>query len=170
MKGLLVLAFMVMLSVLAGCSAIYGVNYEYDNGFNFRQLEAYDWDPVKIEAEQDNLTIKRIQNAVNKNLQSKGYIQSSTSPDFIIATHVGTQQRLAGAPDPYMAAYGPYTAPPPQYYEERNFVLDFVDPDNKYLIWRGSARADVTGISTPEAMEKTINAAVEKILKRFPPQ
>jgi len=169
MKGLLVFAFIVMLTDLAGCSAIYGVKDDYDSSFNLAQLETYDWVPIKTQAGADTITIKRIQNAVNKNLQSKGYSQSSTSPDFTIATHFGTRQRSAGAPDPYTAAYSPYTAPPARYYEESNLVLEFVE-DNKHLIWRGSASADLSGIRTPEEIEKTINAAVEKILKKFPPQ
>jgi hypothetical protein len=169
MKGLLVFAFIVMPTVLAGCSAIYGVTYDYDSNIDFAHLETYDWVPVKMKTGADTMTIKRIQDAVNKNLQSKGYRQSSTNPDFIIVTFFGTRQRLAEA-DPYRAAYSPYTAPPARYYEEGNLVLDFIDPDDKHLIWRGSASTDVSEIKTPEQVEKMNSAAVEKILKKFPPQ
>jgi len=169
MKGLSVFALIVMLTVLAGCSPIYGVAYDYDSNIDFANLETYDWVPIKLKVGADTITIKYIQNAVNKNLQSKGYWQSSTGPDFIVVTFYGTRQRLAEVPDPYTAAYSPYTAPPARYYEEGNLVLDFVDPDDKHLIWRGSASADLSGIKTPKQIEKTIDAAVEKILKKFPP-
>jgi hypothetical protein len=169
-EGLLVFVFIVLPAVLAGCSSIYGVTYDYDRNINFALLETYNWVPIKMKAGADTMNIKRIQSAVNKNLQSKGYGQSSTSPDFIIVAVFGNQQRLAEAPDPYVAAYSPYTAPPVRYYEEGNLVLDFVDPDDKHLLWRGSASADLSEIKTPEQIEKTINAAVEKILKNYPPQ
>ena len=170
MKSLLVFAFMVMLTVLTSCSTIYDVTYDYDNHINFSHLETFDWLLIKMKAGEDTITIKRIQNAANKNLLNKGYRQSSSSPDFIIVTIFETRQRSAEAPDPYATAFSPYTTPPPRYYQEGNVVLDFVDPEDKQLIWRGSARADLSEIKTPEQIEKTINAAVDKILKKFPPQ
>jgi hypothetical protein len=170
MKWFWVFVFFVMLTVLAGCSSIYGVAYDYDSNIDFANLETYDWVPVKMKAGADTITVKHIRNAVNKNLQSKGYWQSSTGLDFIVVTFFKTRQRLAEVPDPYLAAYSPYTAPPPRYYQEGNLVLDFVDPDDQHLIWRGSASADVSDLKTSEQIEKTINAAVEKILKKFPPQ
>lgn len=170
MKSLWVFALIAMLAVLASCSTIYDVAYDYDSNINFSYLKTYDWLLVKMKAGEDTLTSKRFQNAVDKYLLNKGYSQSSTSPDFFIVTIFETRQRSAETPDPYAAAFSPYTAPPARYYQEGNFVLDFVDPDDKQLIWRGSARADLSEIKTQEQIEKTVNAAVEKILEKFPPQ
>jgi hypothetical protein len=169
MKGLMVFALIVMPTVLLGYSPIYGVTHEYDSNIDFAKFEIYDWLPVKSKTGEDTMTIRRIQDVVNKNLQSKGYRQSSTSPDFIIVIFFETRQRLAEV-DPFSAAYSPYTAPPARYYEEGNLVLDFIDPDDKHLIWRGSAGTDVSQIRAPEQIEKTSSAAVEKILNKFPPQ
>jgi hypothetical protein len=44
-----------------------------------------------------------------------------------------------------------------------------VDTKSKKLIWRGSAKAQVQHIGTPEESEKLINAAVKEILKKYPP-
>ena len=169
-EGLLVLILIIISAVLAGCSNIYGVTHNYDGDINFAQLETYDWAPVIMQTEADSTTIKRIQRSVNKNMQAKGYRQSSISPDFTIVTVFGNQQRLAEAPDPYMAAYSPYTAPPARHYKECSLVQDLVDADDKYLLWRGSASADLSGIKTPEQIEKTIDAAIEKVMKNFPPE
>jgi hypothetical protein len=169
MKRLMVFAFIVMPTVLVGCSAIYGVTHDYDSNIDFANLEIYDWAPIKMNTGEDTMTLKRIQDVVNKNLQSKGYRQSSTSPDFIIVIFFETRQRLAEV-DPFDAAFSPYTAPPARYYEEGNLVLDFIDPDNNHLIWRGSASTDVSEIQTSEQIEQTTSATVEKILKKFPPQ
>lgn len=169
-EGLLVFIFVLMPTVLVGCSSIYGVTYDYDRNINFAHLETYDWIPIKMKAGADTMNIKRIQSAVNKNLQSKGYGQSSTNPDFIIVAFFGNQQRLAEAPDPYMAAYSPYTVPPARHYKECSLVLDLVDADDKHLLWRGSASADLSGIKTPEQIEKTIDAVIETVMKNFPPE
>ena len=170
MKSLLVFVFIFTLTLMVSCSTIYDVTYDYDRNINFANLETYDWVPVKMKAGADTIMIKLIQNAVNKNLQGKGYRQSSTGPDFIVVAFFETRQRVADMPDPYTAAYSPYTAPPPRYYEEGNLALDFVDPGDQQLIWHGSANADLSEIKRSEQIGKTINAAVEKILKKFPPQ
>jgi len=44
-----------------------------------------------------------------------------------------------------------------------------VDAKSKQLIWRGSAKAQVDNVDTPEESEKLINAAVKEILKKYPP-
>jgi hypothetical protein len=54
-------------------------------------------------------------------------------------------------------------------YEEGSLILDFVDPQTKQLIWRGSAKAEVDDVKTPEKREALIDEAVQKILKNFPP-
>ena len=171
MRILSAISVLCFLAVSAGCSAIYDVSFDYDDRYRFKQLETYDWVLIETNDNVDTITVQRIKDAVNSNLESKGFRLKDSNPDFVIATHVGSRQRLAGAPDPYMAAYGPYwSAPPPRHYEEGKLVLDFVDPANNQLIWRGSAKADVSGIRKPEQIEKIVNEAVEAILMKFPPQ
>ena len=54
-------------------------------------------------------------------------------------------------------------------YEEGSLILDFVDAKSKKLIWRGSAKAQIDNVDTPEKSEKLINEAVKEILKEYPP-
>jgi hypothetical protein len=44
-----------------------------------------------------------------------------------------------------------------------------VDAESKELIWRGTAKAEIQNVDTPEKREKLINEAVEKILGKYPP-
>ena len=170
MKSILVFALMVILTALTSCSTTYDVTYDYDNQIHFAHLKTYDWRIINMKAGGDTIIIKRIRNAANKNLFNKGYRQSSTSPNFIIVTHFKTRQRSADTPDPYAAAFSPYTTPPPRYYREGKIVLDFVEPEDKQLIWRGSSKVDLSEIKTPEQTENAINTAVDEILQKFPPQ
>lgn len=169
MTGRLVSALIVTQTVLTGCSGIYGVNSHYDRTTNFSELETYEWILTENEGKSDIITSQAIQNAVDKNLQRKGYGRASANPDLMVSTLVLTRLRAA-APDPYQAAYGPYTAPPAQRYEEGELVVDFVDPDDRRLIWHGSASVDLFEVRTPEQAEQTIDAAVGKILNKFPPR
>ena len=169
MKGLLVIASVVLLAASAGCSDIYGTDYRYDGAFNFEQLKYYDWNLAENDADSDRAAIASIRSAVDRILQGKGFVQSSIEPHFIVAPRFETGQRLANPPDPYTAAFGPYTAPPPEHYKEGTVELVIVAGDDRRSIWRGTASADLSGIETPEAKNRKINAVVEVILKQFPP-
>jgi len=54
-------------------------------------------------------------------------------------------------------------------YEEGTLVLDVVNGSEKDLIWRGTAKKTVDQNATPDKITKTINEAVKKLLKGFPP-
>jgi Domain of unknown function (DUF4136) len=48
----------------------------------------------------------------------------------------------------------------------------FVDPKTRHVLWRGSASAqlDAATMGDPEATEKRVSEAVQKILARYPPK
>ena len=48
-------------------------------------------------------------------------------------------------------------------------ILDFVDAKSKNLLWRGTAKAEIQHVDTPEKSEALINKAVNEILKTYPP-
>jgi hypothetical protein len=54
-------------------------------------------------------------------------------------------------------------------YDEGTLLLDVLQSGSGALLWRGSGVATVREKSTPEKRTKRINAAVKKILERFPP-
>ena len=163
------------------CSSIYGVSYDYDRNADFARLRTYDWLTMPVagasDAEEkiDTISIRRIKSAVNNNLESKGLKFSPERPDFLIALHLRTKERLRsttyGGPYfyPYYG-YAPYWVTSTiRQYEEGTLVLDFIDSESKQLIWRGSAKSDLDAVTTPEKKERVIREAVEKILDNFPP-
>jgi len=48
--------------------------------------------------------------------------------------------------------------------------LSMYDPVAKQLVWRGSASKTLDPKAKPEKKQKNINKAVEKLLKKYPPQ
>ncbi len=48
-------------------------------------------------------------------------------------------------------------------------VLDVVDARTNELTWRGWATDELDDDPTPEAVQKYVKAAVDKILEKFPP-
>ena len=155
---------------------IYGVKYDYDQQANFAELKTFDWMQIPENADINNLILQRVKNAVNSELKAKGLMMSSNDPDFLIAKHLGKKDKVHVADWGYgYGSYGRYggywggSGISAYQYEEGFLILDFVDAKSKELIWRGSAKAVVENVNTPEKSEKIINAAVKEILKKYPP-
>jgi hypothetical protein len=54
-------------------------------------------------------------------------------------------------------------------YEVGTFILDFVAPVSKNLIWNGAAKVALDFATTPEKRDKLIKEAMQKILQNYPP-
>jgi hypothetical protein len=181
----------VMAALVAGCSSI-ETSYDYDPKANFAGLKTYEWlkEPQKLTGDPriDGNTIlaNRIYEAVDTELAARGFRKISGDPDFLVAYHVSLDKRRSvqtlnsyygygpGWGYGYGASYRPgYWAGAPETYvyeyEEGTLILDIVNPENKELIWRGSAQDEVHFKSTPEKDQTQLNEAVHKILEKFPP-
>ena len=166
--GLLLASFHI------ACSAVYNVSYDYDEHFNLVNISTYDWLPIPQNANINNLDAARIKNAVNDELQAKGLKLTSQNPDFLIAADIVTKekQRFTQWGYPYYDLYGIYGGPwalDYYQYEEGTFILDFVEPDSKNLIWRGAAKVALDNANPPEKRDKLIKEAMQKILQNYPP-
>lgn len=82
--------FLAPLVTFTGCSP-YIVNYDYDMEYDFTQLNMYDWISIPETVQVDELVVKRVKNAVNRQLTAKGLSKVSENPDFLIALHLVRQ-------------------------------------------------------------------------------
>ena len=178
MKAIQVFFVLFLVGFVVSCSAIYGVQHDYDLQADFKSLKTYDWMAVPEKANIDSLDVERVKKAVSAELQAKGLMMNSNNPDFLIAEHLGSKDKVQVTNWGY--GYGPHggywgghwgrggiTA---YQYEEGSLILDFVDAKSKKMIWRGVAKANINNADTPEKKEKLINEAVQEILKNFPPK
>jgi hypothetical protein len=170
MKALHLLLALLLMGFVVSCSKIYGVTYDYDKQTDFQSLKTYDWMTVPEKADIDGLNVKRVKKAVNAALKAKGFMMTSNNPDFLIAVHMGSTDKVHIEDWGYgYSRHGRYRRSTSYQYEEGSLILDFIDAKSKSMIWRGVAKAVVDKVDTPEKAEKIINEAVKKILKNFPP-
>ena len=177
MKTIKLSCILICIGLTISCSTIYGVKYDYDKQTDFAQLKTFDWMPVPDGENTDDFLVVRIKEAVNAELRTKGLKLTSESPDFLIAHHTATKDKVQVTDWGY--DYGPYGGYRGGYwgqrnvstydYEEGSLILDFVDAESKKLIWRGTAKAEVQNVVSPEKSEQLINKAVKKILEKYPP-
>ena len=177
MKTIRTFIVLFFIGFTVSCASTYGVQHDYDKQVDFSNLKTYDWMPIPEKASMDSLSIQRVKNAVNAELKAKGLIMTSNNPDFLIAEHHESKDKVQVHSWGY--DYGPYgryrggswgSGGISTYeYQEGSLILDFVDAKSKKLIWRGSAKAEIDDANTPEKREKLINEAVKEILKKYPP-
>lgn len=173
MKQLSLFFILLYLGFIVGCSAVYDISYDYDRSANFTVLKTYNWLPVPENASMTELDIIRIKKAVNAELEAQDLRLTSHSPDFLIDAYIVTKDKVIARSwgygnYPYLIYRG-YGEGYFYQYEEGMFILDFVNPKSKNLIWRGAAKSDLDYAVTPEKRDKLINEAIHKILQNFPP-
>lgn len=172
--------FAVILLLFAlGCTPL-TVNYDYDTTFDFSKLKSYDWAPAPPGNDKEELTAKRFEQAVNSQLQAKGYARSADSPDFLISME-GVRKSVTGG----SVGVGASVAVPvgshgsvrlgtgksaPRVKQEGTLYLNFMAPGTNALIWQGTATAEVGHKTSPEEQQQNINQVIGEVLKNFPPQ
>jgi hypothetical protein len=180
------------LALAAGCAPL-DVHYDFDREVNFSLIQTYDWMSVPQKTQENELTLKHIKSAVNKQLQAKGLTVTSNDPDVLIAMHGGKEKKVDVQEWGYAyrdrdyyntGSYYPYMYPTPypvdphgreniEYrrgtdtyeYEVGTLIIDFVDAKKKELIWRGIA----TGVVNPNNTAEDIDMIVAKIMENYPP-
>ncbi|MCS5635808.1 MAG: DUF4136 domain-containing protein [Myxococcota bacterium] len=180
--------FLLGLSMLLVSCSTTKVNNDYDPSVDFATLKNYAWlekaNPNEAPTIRDNTLLRnRIERSVDAVLDAKGLNKvPRDEADFLISQHIGIQQKLQVDTTQYGYGYGfgygawggPIGGYPSQtttvsQYDEGTLMLDFVDPEDNNLIWRGTGQSRVRKTSNPEEREKLIRAVVDKILAQFPP-
>jgi hypothetical protein len=176
MRNLLALATAV---ALVACAAPNAMDFDYDTGADFAALKAYGWMPATGNAAADELLVKRIRTAVDRDLQAKGR-KASDSPDFLIAMQLSGKTAYGGSAGVGVSVGIPVgragrvsvggARSKPIETKEGTLVLDFLDARTKSLVWRATASGAVQPQPTPEEQQKRINDVIGQMLERFPPK
>jgi hypothetical protein len=179
MKPTYVAGTLVVLLFVFGCAPLV-VDFDYDTTFDFARLKTYDWTPSQPGSDKEELTAKRIEHAVNSQMQAKGYARSADAPDFQVAIKGARKTVETGS-----VGVGASVAVPvgshgsvrvgggkskPKTKQEGTLDIDIKDPKTGALIWQGTASATVQEKMSAEEQQKTIDHIVAEVLKNFPPQ
>lgn len=161
-----------------GCSSV-SISSDYDPGVDFSSYKTYklgaDNDPNDILL-TSQLVLKRVYEAIDITMGSKGFTKVTSNPDFVVYPHAGTQGKTDetswgygysgwwGA-GPYMGGNIDVTQ-----YTEGTLYIDMVDMKKNQLMWRGVSEGILGDPSTPFESTQKVDDAVSQVLKDFPPQ
>jgi len=156
------------LTALAATVVLADAQVDFDGSVDFSAYRTYAWQegtPARRDEAQ-----KRIVDAVERDLASKGLTRVERDPDVYIATHALVDQHT------------PKELADPTYWDfvtgvtnidafdvrGGTLVVDATDASTMDRVWRGVVSEPVKG--NPGRAFKKIESAVRSVLKHFPPQ
>jgi hypothetical protein len=150
------------------------VNADYDKKVSFANYKSYAYLKSGIDkAEISDLDKKRILNAIDEVMPTKGFSKSDT-PDVLISIFTKERERVdvhqnfgwgwGWGWNPYwgMGFNSVYTTP------EGTLFIDIIDAKTKELVWQGEGSGYLT--KNIEKKEARIKEFVSKILEQYPPK
>ncbi len=159
------------------------VSYDYEKSANFPSFKTYAHkDGTKV---GQPLIDDRIIAAIEAQLAEKGFTKSESNPDVFVVYHVAfdKQKDISTYSSGYGGGYGPYgwgwgggawagTTSTTQVRDilVGTMVIDVADAKKGQLVWRGMGVKEVQTQANPEKRDKSINNAVKKIFKNYPPK
>jgi hypothetical protein len=174
--------------LLMGVSSAFAqdVRYDFDKDKEFSKYKTYKWVAIKGAEMPDELTQKALTSAIDTQLAAKGLTKTdSENADLYIGyqTALGQEKEFTSYNTGW--GYGPgwgggwygyggmsttttYGSTSTVYIGQLD--LSMYDPTAKQLVWRGTASKTLDPKAKPEKKQKNINKAVEKLLKKYPPQ
>ncbi len=160
---------------VAGCATLQVSSY-VARGNDFSRYHSYGWAPDDQlrtgDPRLDNnpFFLDRLEADVDRDLASRGLEKHTQGqPDLLVHYHVSINQEINATQ--VDASYG-YTCTgcEPYVYDAGTLLIDFVDARTHALVWRGWAEGSMdNAIDNQAFMERKIDDAVTRILKKLPP-
>jgi len=174
----------LMLCVTA-CQS-FNVRSDWDPTRPLEDFERYFWlEPPEVEGvdpfADNTLLRKRLRVAIEAELARRGF-EAVTSPeaaDFQVSYSVILEERIrvdgysTGAGYGYRNRYSGfgsvYTSANVRNFQESTLIIDFLDPTNEDLVWRGWGTG-IVGTRDRDRGQKRLEKGVTKVLEAFPPK
>jgi hypothetical protein len=174
LRRLLAIAAVVFALVLFSFpSMAQNVETDYDHAVDFSQLHTYTWGHVHSD---DPFFEQRVKDAVDHELQSKGWQEVPTGGDVTITAvavkrHQTEYNTFYTGLGPHWGWRGWGTGMATTNVERvpiGTLIIDLYDTNTENLIWRGEAHSQLS--DKPDKDTKKVEKAVEKMFDKFPPR
>lgn len=167
---------LLLLFIVASCDSVQ-VYSDYDKAVDFKQYKTFAFMKSGIDkVEISDLDKKRILNAIDQQMQAKGFTKSE-NPDLLVniftksREEVSVNQFNAGwgygwgyGWNPYMM-YGGHTTVSSS--TEGILYIDLIDAKKKELIWQGEGTGTLS--KNMDRKDEIVNNIVTQILAQYPP-
>ena len=168
------------LSLLLITAAVTARDTNYDKNHDFSTYQHFSW----LEPDRETTVVllggstfdpdrlrwvhEQIEQAIEQELGDKGIeISEPKDADFLVRFHTSVDQRFELHTD-YVYRRPRFRGPAIAHiesYDEGTLVVDMIDAESERLVWRST----VTRSIEVRNLAKTINKAVARALRKFPP-
>lgn len=142
-------------------------------GVDFSKFHTYKWVEIPGGAHPNQIVDQEIKQSVDSQLTAKGLTKVSDKADLYVGYQVAVDQEKQwnayGMGGGWRMGGGMGTATQSTI-NVGSLVLDMYDPSTKQLVWTGTATKTIDPSSKQEKNEERLNKAMQKLLKKFPPQ
>jgi hypothetical protein len=174
MKKLTMILLLSTLLIAVSCSST-TARFDYERGVDFSKFKTFGFFPIPPDFKGSELVLKRIGNAIAKDLTAKGLTETQDNPDLLIAAHTDVKDKIQVSS--YGYRYAPYyyygywgtSSTTVHQYEEGTLIIDIVDNAEDEMIWRGVASRALPSNPTPATIDKIIDEVVSKTMSNYPP-
>ncbi len=168
-------SIILLLAFITACSPV-RVNYDYDKTTNFDTYKTYNY-YTPLNTGLSDLDKKRLLDALDATMQSRGYTLSDT-PDFLINIQSSEYQEAArnnvgvgvGGGGGNIGGGISIGIPMGQNNINRQIIFDFIDDNKSGLFWQAVSESSYNPKANPEKREEQLNAIVQKVLSKYPPE
>ena len=167
-------ALIVTLWMLAGGTlAAQDVRYNFMPGTDFSKYHTYKWVSIEGGAHPNQIVDAEIKQSVDSQLASKGLTKTdSDKADLYVGYQIAVDQEkqwnaygMGGG-----IRFGGMGSATSSTINVGTLVLDMYDPSIKQLVWTGNATKTIDPSSNQEKNQKSLDKAMAKLLKNYPPK
>ena len=180
MKSIKILGIIAISLLLVRCTTSYSVLTDYDRDAEFSDYTTFYWadefqqEHSKIEGNEplfyNTLIKKRLKEAIQREMEGRGYALSSERPDLLVNSQVVVENRISGSQNYNPGFYGWWVGGSSfnsniSQAKEGDVVIDLIDREQKQLVWQGYAPG-VLEVNM-DNREETLKNAVTLIFSEY---
>jgi hypothetical protein len=151
--------------VAAGCGAT--IRTTVAPNANLQQYRTFAfYVPPDQQGKPESMVDQTIRASLRSDLAAKGITEAEGgAPDFLISTHVKTQQKLEVWSSGY-GYWGGWGGTNVSQYTQGTLIVDFIDPHSKQVFWRGTASDVVNHPESPDL--NRLGNVVGEMVSKYP--
>jgi len=165
----------IAVALVATMAVAQTVTYDYDRTADFSKFHTYAW--TKGTELTDELNHARVTRSIDAELAAKGLtkVDAGSNPDVLVAYHASFDRNLEI--NASSSGLGPYGLGGLRSGRARaqeilvgTLAVDLIDAHTRSIVWRGIANRDVNQSTKPDARDKNVAKATQKMFKNYPPR
>jgi len=163
------IALGMMLVASAGTFA-QDVKFNFMPGTNFSKYHTYKWINIPENVHPNQIVDQEIKQAIDTQLASKGLTKTdSDTADLYVGYQCSVDQERQWSAFGGGRFGGGMATATSSTIQNGTLAVDFYDPSNKQLIWRGQAAQTLNPSGNQQKDTQRLNKAMAKLLKNYPP-